>query len=85
MSVSTACTSPFSDYIVFADESGDHGLDKIDAGYPVFVLAFCIFRKQHYIDEVVPALQRLKVRHFGHDQVVLHERDIRKDLARSRT
>ena len=41
----------------------------------MFVLAFCIFRKQHYIDEVVPALQRLKVRHFGHDQVVLHERD----------
>lgn len=30
----------FSDFLVFVDESGDHGLDSIDPGYPVFVLAF---------------------------------------------
>jgi hypothetical protein len=39
-------TAAFSDYLVFVDESGDHGLDVIDAGYPVFVLAFCIVRKE---------------------------------------
>ena len=68
-----------SDYIVFVDESGDHGLRSIDADYPIFVLAFCIFRKSDYIERLVPALQRFKFEHFGHDQVILHETDIRKD------
>ncbi|GAB4167294.1 MAG: DUF3800 domain-containing protein [Geothermobacteraceae bacterium] len=69
----------FSDYIVYVDESGDHGLKSIDPNYPVFVLAFCIFKKTEYTDRLVPALQRFKFEHFGHDQVILHETDIRKD------
>ena len=68
----------FSDYIVYVDESGDHGLYQIDPNYPVFVLVFCIFRKQDYIDQLVPALQKLKFDYLGHDQVILYERDIRK-------
>ena len=71
--------SSYSDYIVYVDESGDHGLTNIDPGYPVFVLAFCIFRKQDYTDQVIPALQRFKFEHFGHDMIVLHEHEIRKD------
>lgn len=67
-----------SDYIVYVDESGDHGLDSIDPQYPVFVLVFCIFLKQDYRLHAVPALQGFKFRHFGHDMVILHERDIRK-------
>ncbi len=66
------------DYIVYVDESGDHGLASPDPQYPVFVLAYCIFRKQDYVQTVVPAIQALKFRHFGHDIVVLHEREIRK-------
>lgn len=73
-------STEFSDYLVFADESGDHGLDNIDAGYPVFVLAFCVIRKSYYVDKIVPAIQRFKLSHFGHENVVLHERDIRKDV-----
>ncbi len=69
----------YSDYIVFVDESGDHGLDSIDPNYPIFVLAFCIFRKTEYTELLVPTLQRFKFRHFGHDQVILHEIDIRRD------
>ncbi len=69
----------FSDYIVYVDESGDHGLKNIDSNYPVFVLAFCLFKKQDYINSVVPMLQRFKFDHFGHDQTILHETDIRKD------
>lgn len=69
----------FSDYLVFVDESGDHGLDAIDVGYPIFVLAFCVMRKEDYVSLLTPALQRFKMRHFGHDDVVLHEREIRKD------
>jgi len=68
----------FSDYVVFVDESGDHGLANIDPDYPMFVLAFCIFHKREYIDIVCPAMQRLKFAHWGHDTVVLHEHDIRK-------
>ena len=28
--------APHSDYIVFADESGDHGLVSVDPQFPVF-------------------------------------------------
>jgi hypothetical protein len=69
---------PFSNYIVYVDESGDHGLESMDASYAAFVLAFCIFSKEDYVQQVVPALQRLKFRHCGHDLVVLHEREMRK-------
>lgn len=67
-----------SDYIVYVDESGDHGLTKIDPTYPLFVLAFCIFHKSTYTDAIVPSLQRFKFKHFGHDMIVLHEHEIRK-------
>ncbi|MGB0662764.1 MAG: DUF3800 domain-containing protein [Pontibacterium sp.] len=69
---------PFSRHIVYVDESGDHNLQSIDQSYPVFVLAFCVFHKTHYSDVIVPALERFKFKHFGHDQVVLHENEIRR-------
>jgi len=74
-----ASPSPFSQYIVYVDESGDHSLQSIDAQYPVFVLAFCIFHKRYYAETIVPALEKFKFNHFGHDQVVLHENEIRKE------
>lgn len=67
-----------SEYIIYVDESGDHGLLAVDAQYPVFVLSFCIFRQDEYANKVVPTITQLKFAHFGHDMVVLHERDIRK-------
>jgi hypothetical protein len=72
--------SRFSDYIVYVDESGDHSLPTGDNSYPVFVLVFCIFEKSDYVNQAVPALQRFKFDYFGHDQVILHEREIRKAL-----
>ncbi len=68
----------YSDYIVYVDESGDHGLQSIDPTYPIFVLAFCVFRKEDYATKITPELQRLKFRYFGHDMVILHEYDVRK-------
>jgi hypothetical protein len=44
----------------------------------VFVLVFCIFQKQEYIDKITPALGRFKMQFWGHSEVVLHEHDIRK-------
>ena len=73
----------FSNFVVYVDESGDHGLQTVDANYPVFVLSFCVFPKRYYCDTVVPALQKFKFKHFGHDIVVLHEHEIRKEKAAS--
>jgi uncharacterized protein DUF3800 len=70
----------FSDYIIYADESGDHSLKSIDPQFPVFVLAFCVVRKSTYIERIVPAFQRLKFEFWGHDGVVLHAHEIRKSV-----
>jgi len=69
----------FSDYIVYVDESGDHNLKNTNPDYPVFVLCFCIFDKNIYAEQLMPILKKFKFKHFGHDQVILHESDIRKD------
>lgn len=68
----------FSDYIIYVDESGDHSLNSIDPDYPVFVLAFCIINKVDYKNIIVPAIKQLKFDLFGHDDIVFHEREIRK-------
>lgn len=68
----------FSDYVVYVDESGDHSLASVDREYPVFVLALCIFHKRHYSEKIIPAVEKFKFNYFGHDSVVLHENDIRK-------
>ncbi|HSU14014.1 DUF3800 domain-containing protein [Longimicrobium sp.] len=69
----------FDDYVIFGDESGDHGMESIDPNYPMFVLPLCVFDKQSYACAAIPAVTALKFRHFGHDQVILHETDIRKN------
>lgn len=76
--LSASAPTPFSDYVVYVDESGDHSLASIDLGYPVFVLALCVFHKRHYSERIIPAIEKLKFNYFGHDSVVLHETDIRK-------
>lgn len=70
--------SPFCDFVVFADESGSPVLENPDPTFPVFVLSCVIARKDRYVDQVVPSLQRLKFDFVGHDQLILHERDIRR-------
>lgn len=68
----------FGDWIVYVDESGDHSLVNVDSKYPVFVLAFCVFNKRHYSEKIIPAVEKFKFNYFGHDSVVLHENEIRK-------
>lgn len=67
------------DFIIYVDESGDHSLDKINKDYPIFVLTFCLFSIADYIHIAVPTLQHFKFKYFGHDQIVLHETDLRKN------
>jgi hypothetical protein len=68
----------YSDYIIYVDESGDHGMSNINKYYPVFVLAFCIFKKTDYLQTVVN-MQQFKFERFGHDMVILHESEIRRN------
>lgn len=75
-----SATPPFSDYLVFVDESGDHNLVQIDPQFPVFVLLFAVLPKDEYVDRVCPDLQRFKFEFWGHDEVVLHEHEIRKPV-----
>jgi hypothetical protein len=76
--VTTTHAIGFSDYVVYVDESGDHSLASINPDYPVFVLAFCIFHKRHYAERVIPSIEKFKFNYFGHDAIVLHEHEIRK-------
>jgi hypothetical protein len=66
-----------SDYIAYVDESGDHSLRSINPQYPIFVVAFCIVHKAQYSIAVNDLLAR-KFSTFGHNRIVLHEREIRK-------
>lgn len=66
------------DFIVFADESGDHGMVRINPDYPLFVLSCCVILKREYVERVCPELQRFKLRWWSHDAVVLHSSQIKR-------
>lgn len=70
--------SEFSDYIIYVDESGDHSLEVVYEEHPVFVLAFCIFKKSDYAKIVASSICTLKFDFWGHDSIVLHIHKIRK-------
>ena len=65
-------------WVVHADESGSPALHRVDLEFPVFVVAFCLSKMSDYAQKIVPAVTELKLKHFGHDAVVLHEYDIRR-------
>lgn len=68
----------YSDYLIFVDESGDHGLSNINNSYPIFVLAFIIISKNNYYEHLVPRFCALKSEFWGHENIILHSADIRK-------
>jgi hypothetical protein len=69
----------FSDFIVYADESGSASLEGTpDPAFPMFVLSMMLVSKASYTSSIVDPLQELKFRYVGHDQLILHEREIRR-------
>jgi hypothetical protein len=68
----------YGDFIFYADESGDHSLISVDPAYPAFSLSLCAFRKTEYCARIIPRFLRFKFKYFGHDSIILHEREIRK-------
>jgi len=69
----------FSDYIVYVDESGDHGLKNINPEFPVFALVFVIIKKSDYSNKIISTITDFKNKYWGHDQIILHENDIRRE------
>lgn len=68
----------FSDYIIYVDESGTPNIGSHKEKYPVFVLTFVIVSKESYRKFIVPRVQDLKFKFFGHDMVNLHAYEIRQ-------
>ncbi len=68
----------FSNYIAYVDESGDHGLHNINRDFSVFCLSLCLIEKSEYIENIMPAFLKFKLKYWGHDNIILHEREIRK-------
>lgn len=71
-------TSSLVGIIIYLDETGDHSMDSIDKDYPVFGLIFFIVDKAAYVEQIVPAVAKLKLDYFDHDGVILHSSDIRR-------
>jgi hypothetical protein len=69
-----------SNYLIFADEAGDHILQANYKQFPLFVLSFCIIEKDHYCDFILPEFTRLKLKYFQDVNMVFHEREIRKAI-----
>ena len=73
-----------SRYVIFADESGDHGLNALSHSR-AFVSAFVIFDREVYEKIAVPTFKDFKRRFFGDVLTPLHEREIRKGEGAFRT
>jgi len=64
--------------LLFLDESGHHGLKKINQEYPIFLLACCIFEEAYYEEFFINKVKELKIKHFDDPDIIFHSRDIRK-------
>ncbi len=64
-------------YLLFLDESGDHGLGNIDSGFPVFVLCGIIASENSYT-QIKKEMNTLKQDLWKNKNVIFHSRDIRK-------
>lgn len=69
--------SEFSKYIAYVDESGDANWTPTTE-FPLLCVNYCLFEKETYLNSVVPRFNRLKFDYWGSDNIVLHERDLRK-------
>lgn len=64
-------------YYLFIDESGDHGLAKLNAEFPVFLLCGILVQETDYTN-IDTNIKALKKSIWEGKDVILHSRDIRK-------
>ncbi len=65
--------------IAYIDESGDHDLTHINQNFPVLTVAAFVIREDD-IPAFEDAFKAVKNIHFGNEAVILHSRDIRKQI-----
>lgn len=65
--------------VMFLDESGNHGLVKIDPDYPVFVLGGVIVDQDYANGELAERVHQFKRDLFGRDDLLLHTADITRN------
>ena len=65
-------------FVVYLDETGDHGMAAINTSFPVFGVALLVCDIADYCSSIVPEFYRLKLDFWGHEGVILHSRDIRR-------
>jgi hypothetical protein len=65
-------------YIVYLDETGDHSLELIDKDFPIFCVTMLVCDMKEYAQNIVPKAYQIKMDYWGHENVILHSRDIRK-------
>ncbi len=61
-------------WAIYLDESGDHGLLRINQDYPVLALCGVAIEDHTYAQFVLPRLDAFKVEHFGSASVPFHYR-----------
>lgn len=64
---------------MYLDESGNHGLIKIDPLYPIFVLGGVIVEQEYAEGELTARLQQFKRTLFGSNNLILHTADISRN------
>lgn len=64
-------------FYFFIDESGDHGLQKINHEFPLFVLCGILVEQFEY-SKIRDSFNSIKNQFWGNTNVILHSRDIRK-------
>lgn len=64
-------------YLLFLDETGDHGLSHIDDNFPLFLLCGCLIREDK-LNELESAINEFKIKYFKTTDVILHSREIRR-------
>ncbi|MGD0921300.1 MAG: DUF3800 domain-containing protein [Terriglobia bacterium] len=65
--------------VLFLDESGDHSLQKIDPGYPMFVLCGIVMEDQYHDGAATDALNGFKDSLLGRHDIILHTVDFTRN------
>lgn len=65
-------------HIAFVDESGDHGLTRIDPASPMFALTAAVYWQETYLTSELPAIARMKHRFWSHEGAILRSYDMGK-------
>lgn len=66
-----------SKYYLFLDECGDQNLANFDINFPIFTLCGIIVEADK-LTHLNQQIDDIKLRYWGHKNVILHSRDIRK-------